>query len=277
MPSPGGSPRARALGAELRGFRSKKKIGLRELARKLEVSHGQLVRYEAGDRVPRIEDLATILAVLGVKEPERSSALDLARDADGPNWLPGVRELLTALIEFERTAKQITEVSPLLIPGLLQTADYARAIMREGSSGSELETKVTLRMGRRDALLRPKPVVMHALIGEWALRERLGGSEVMRDQLWYLVDMAKRKNITIQVLPANLGRYTPILIGQFMLLEFPIAAPIVHLEHYRSSAFLYDEDDVAQYVNASTNLSQVALSPAASVELISRLAEEKDS
>lgn len=89
--------------------------------------------------------------------------------------------------------------------------------------------------------------------------------------------MAKRKNITLQVLPASIGRYTPMLIGPYMLLEFPIAAPIVHLEHYRASAFLYDEDDVAAYVNASVSLRQAALSPAASVELISRLAEREDS
>lgn len=258
----------------------RKKVGLRELARDIGISHTQLVKYEAGDRVPKLEDLATILTTLGVKDPERARVLDLARDSDAPNWLsrglPGVREQLTALIEFERTAKQITNVSPLVVPGLLQTADYARAVMGQLASGAALETKITLRMGRRDALLRRDPVGLCAVIGEWALRERLGGAQVMRDQLWYLVDMAERDNVVIHVMPANGGRYTTMHAGPFMLLEFPVAAPIVHLEHYRSGAFLYDEEDVKAYVTASIRLRQAALDPVASVDLISRLAEEED-
>lgn len=82
-----GSPRARAFGAVLRGHRTRKKVGLRELARDIGISHTQLVKYEAGDRVPKLEDLATILTTLGVKDPERARVLDLARDTDAPNWL----------------------------------------------------------------------------------------------------------------------------------------------------------------------------------------------
>ncbi|MCP2169849.1 hypothetical protein LX83_006735 [Goodfellowiella coeruleoviolacea] len=214
-----------------------------------------------------------ILGALGVTTADRDRILDLAEDAKDATWLetsiPGVHRQLLALIEFERTARLITEVSPLLIPGLLQTGDYARAIMTgAGHRGHEAESRVMVRLGRKEILVRRKPVELVALIGEQAIRQPLGGPDVMAEQLHHLSEMAQRPNITIQVIPATGSIWHPGLTGPFTLLEFPLAPPMVNLEHHRSSLFLFESDDVSVYKDVVGTVRSIAMSPEESAKLI---------
>jgi transcriptional regulator with XRE-family HTH domain len=262
------------LAAWLRDARTAADLGVRELARKLEMEHGTLSRWETGDRLPRPEDVATVLTALGVKHSERERLVNLCRSATEPNWVtvgdPRVDEALTAVVEFEQTAKQITEWSPAVIPGLLQTGDYTRAIMADaGKPSTEAKPRVSARLSRRDVLTRRDAVTFSAIIGQEALRQVIGGLEVMADQLRHLLQQQRElPNLTLQVLLTGHG-WHPGIAGPFELLQFETGRPIIHLEHLRSSLFLYEnEDDLHAYLDAAATLSNLALNPKESATLI---------
>src|SRR5690606_18027389 len=262
------SPRVRALSAALRHARLGAGVGQRELARQLGIQHPTLSYWERGARVPSPEDVAAILATLGITGEERERILDLARHASEPNWLaagvPGMSPGLAGVLDCERTATKITDWSPLLMPGLLQTSDYARVILANGNlPAQEVEPRVMMRMARRDVITRSRPVAFTGLIGEAALYNPIGGPEVMADQLRHVLKMADSETITVQVVPTDSG-WHPGLSGPFILFDFADSPSIVHIEHHRSSAFLYEEKDVEDYQTATENIRGVAMSPAES-------------
>ncbi|MGW1680423.1 DUF5753 domain-containing protein [Saccharopolyspora sp. NPDC002376] len=130
------------------------------------------------------------------------------------------------------------------------------------------------RLARREILTRRNPVRLHALICEEALRRPFGGRQVQRDQLQYLDEISEMANVDIQVLPTGDYRWNASLVGPFVHLRFPKALPIVHLEHYRSSVFLYDKKLVEDYRQAAEELKELALTRVESLQLIRSLAAE---
>jgi transcriptional regulator with XRE-family HTH domain len=274
------TPKARALGAELRQARERAGVGLRELARRLEISHSVLSRIETGERPPRPEDVASILTALGVHGPAQESILELSRDTGGSHWLSvGMPELdrqLAALLDFERTASHIVDVSPLLIPGLLQTSEYVRAIMTAaGLPSHEVEMRSAMRLGRREILRTRNPVRLTAYIGEPALCQQIVNAAAMREQLKFIVKMAEQPHVTVHIIPTATG-WHPGLEGTFSLLEFTAAPPIVHLETRRSGLFLGEGADVDAYRTAIDKVREVAMSPADSTRLIADAIKEME-
>lgn len=277
-----GSPRNRALGAELREFRKNAQMTVRDLSQHLGGHHSRYARNELGERRPAPEEVAAILTVLGAPEADRDRLTELAREQGGDgNWLKpgsagnlGIAHELTDLMEFERTASGITDVSPLLVPGLLQSSGYARAVMGN-MPPHEVEARVAMRLGRRDVLTRRNDAPdFRAIIDETVLWRSLGGTGVMVDQLHHIAAMAQRPNVTVQVISRDLTSWHQALAGTFIYFEFPRAAPIVHLEHLSSSAFLYESDDVAVYRGAIDSASKLAMSPDESVNVIDRRISE---
>ncbi|MEU6270645.1 helix-turn-helix domain-containing protein [Saccharopolyspora shandongensis] len=270
------TPKSRALGVELRECRLAAGLTQKELAAQIGVSYVSVSRYESGTRSPKPEDVAQILATLGVKGERYAELVDMARGVDQPNWLEtrksGLRRELTTIIEFERTATGIVDVATGVIPGLLQTSDYARAIMGE-VPGQDLEARIAMRVGRRDVLYRSGSPDLTAIISESALRDRLGGVAVMADQLRHLLKMGELPSVTIMVLPAVSERWHAALAGSFIVYEFPKSAPIVHLEHFASGVFIHTKE-VAAYQDAVVTLRHMAMDPASSAELIASIADE---
>jgi transcriptional regulator with XRE-family HTH domain len=273
----GQTPRARFLGAELRDARTKADVSVRELARRLGIGHAKVSFWENGKKIPKTEDVARYLTAIEVTGDELERLLEMARLAEQPNWLlagvPGIAAELGALMEFEKTAREIVAWAPLLVPGLLQTGDYARAIM---GAAPTADTRVAMRLGRRDILTRRNPVQFTAVIGEGVLREGIAEPEVMAAQLDHLKQTADLPNVTVQIMPSRSG-YHPGLAGPFVVMEFPKAKPIVHLEHHRASAFVFDDDDVAAFVEAAGRLRGLAMSPEESAGLIAQLMNEMES
>ncbi|MFR9730741.1 helix-turn-helix domain-containing protein [Saccharopolyspora sp. MS10] len=270
------TPRARALAAAIRSVREDSGISGRELSKRLGLSHGTVSHWETGRRVPAAEDVASLLAVAGVTGPERRRLLDLARHAGEPNWLtvgmPGIPQQLAGAVECERSASAIVEWAPMAIPGLLQTSEYARAVCAAGGlAPREAERRVAVRTRRREVVTGPSPASFTALIGEDSLFDGIGGAEVMRDQLRWLLVLAERDNITVQVVPPRIG-WHPGLAGPFVLYDFPDAPAVVHFEHYSSGAFVPDDDDVRAYRHAVRRITELALSPAETADLIERTA-----
>lgn len=245
------------------------------MAKELGVGHAKLSLVERGQRVPTTEDVASMLAVLNVTGAERDRLIEMARLAEEPNWVasgvPGIAEQLAALMELERTSERMINCSPLLIPGLLQTGDYARGILGNNPSA---DTQVAMRLGRRDVLTRRNPVEFTALIGEGALRQPIAEPDVMVDQLKELIAISDRPNVTIRIIPAHTG-FHPGLLGPFLVMHFAKSAPIVHLERHRKSTFLYDED-VPAFVEAADKVAEIAMSPADSAELIAEVIQDTE-
>jgi transcriptional regulator with XRE-family HTH domain len=274
--SPGGSPKARNLGAELRKVRERVNVSTRTLAQKLDVARSRLLRWESGTTVPKPAEVASYLALLGVNGADRDRLVELADDVDAANWITsdvsGVRTELTTLIEFERTCISITDVSPLLIPGLLQTARYVRSVMT-GLRVEDVDRRVGIRLGRQDILIQRKNAPKYsAFISESALRQPIGGPDIMAEQLHRIAALVERPNITVQVISSEVQVVHPAHAGPFALFRFPKASPIVHLEHLGSAAFVYGAKEVAVYERAEEILRHAAMSADDSEKLIAEIA-----
>jgi transcriptional regulator with XRE-family HTH domain len=258
-----GAAAARELGAELRNLRTTAGLNTRQLAGRVGVSHSNISHWETGNRLVPLDHLRPILDALDVGGDDRDRLLGLRRQAEGPGELSAgassIGPLLADLIEHEQTAKRITTFALGTIPGLLQTTDYARAVL---SKESDANIRVALRAGRRDILTRrPNPVEFVALIDSEVLVRPIAPPPVVIRQLEHLLEMAALPNVTIQLVPSTKPGWHPGLIGSFVMLEFPLAPSIVHVEHYRASATLWDEADVAAYVAAVEEIQKRAMAP----------------
>jgi transcriptional regulator with XRE-family HTH domain len=274
MSGTGATPRARQLGAEIHDAREEAGVGLRDLARKLRRSHTWLSHIESGRRPPSTEDVASILALIGITGPRRDDLLALARDAGDPNWVaPGVNRQLAALMGYEETADEITELNPLLVPGLLQTKRYCREIMNSaGETPGQADHLVGLRMGRREILVRTEPAPVHlvSLIAERALTEPTFAPHVMAEQMRHLATWGQLPNIEIRVIPTSVG-WTPIHQGPVVLLRFERGRPVAHLERFRSTVMLTNPADVRDLQAAANSLRRAAMSPDESSGFIAEL------
>ncbi|WP_433268310.1 helix-turn-helix domain-containing protein [Actinosynnema sp. CS-041913] len=271
--------RARTLGAELRDLRKAKRVSLIGLGAQVGLDKNTISRTERGERVASETEVASILGALGVVGGKRRELLQLAREAAKSSWLEtaaGLPSQHKALMEYEKVATSIMDVTALLVPGLLQTPAYARAVMTEGDvATSEIETLVELRLTRQDVLTRDKPVPYMAIIDEFVLRRPVGGRSVMAGQARHLLDMAQRPNVTIRVVPQERG-YHMGLFGSFIMLESARTTPVVHLEHLRSGVFLYKMQDIQPYLDIKPALMAAAVGPEGSLGLITKCAEEME-
>lgn len=160
----------------------------------------------------------------------------------------------------------------LLVPGLLQTPEYARAVMKvSGFTEDVVEARTATRMGRQVVLSRPSPPRLTAIIDEAALRRPLGSPTVMAEQARHLIKSGQRENVTIRVIPFIRGGH-PAVNGTFSVLEFAKAATIVHLEHLRSSLFVDDRHNVEAFLRTVATLDETALNPAESADFLADLA-----
>lgn len=267
------SPATRALGAELRNARTQAGLTVRALADKLDVPKTRISRWETGSGVPQPENVASYLTALGVTGDEYERILEQARSTEAPSWvtsgIPGVQKELASLVQFERTATEIIDVSPMLIPGLLQTADYMRAVMN-GMDDSQIGPRILTRMERRTILTKKRAPTFTALISEYALREPFGGPHAMAEQLAHIEATAiDLPNVTVRVLRSGAEGFHPAHAGHFVLMRFPKADPIIEVEHFSSLVFLKSPRDIAAHAKAVETLTDLALSESESLNLIS--------
>jgi transcriptional regulator with XRE-family HTH domain len=257
------TPKARALGGMLRDARTERGIGLRAFALELGRDAGLLSRWETGDRVPKPTDVAQILTKLGIFGERYDEILDFCYGAGDPRWLavtlPDQRRMMQAVLEFEKTACATVEVSPLLIPGLLQSAGYVREIMTAGGVPAEqIEDRISTRLDRRKILTRKDPMRLLTFVGEGGVRQLIGDRAVMVEQLRHLQRMAGLPNVELRVIPLDVG-WHPALEGPFTVIESDEVSPVVHIENRRSGLFLHEEDDIQVYREAVDMIGRVAL------------------
>lgn len=278
---PATPPRSSALGAALRQAREAAGLTLRDLADQLGVGHGTLSRYETGSRLPKPDAVAAFLDACGVTDDARDELMAMASGGERGPWLaitmPEQQRQLAELLERERHAVLVETVAPLLVPGLLQTRDYAEAIMIAGGvPADQIQLRVAVRMGRRDALTRDQPVQLRAVIGEPVLHRMIGGPAVMSRQLRHLQHAAAElPNVDLRVIPFARD-FEPSLVGMFVRCRDSDGSAVVHLETRDTGLFLHEPDEVARYACAFDRSRTEALAPDESIALIAQHAERME-
>ncbi|MGH3864063.1 helix-turn-helix domain-containing protein [Actinokineospora sp.] len=274
MPRKAPGARERGIGAELRKIREATGQSVTAVAASLGWSKSLLSNLENGKRNIEPEEVASLLAVYGITDSRRDDLIGRARAADEPGWwertLPGVPTESGTLASYEAEASALLDWTPALIPGLLQTMDYSRAYMlSDGIDPSDVEVRLMARLRRQQVL--SGPVQYTAIIGEAALRTPFGGRAVMADQLRSVVRIADAQNVTIHVVPECIPHAG--LIGAFMVIRFPVARPVAHVELLRTAMFL-DRDEATPYGDAVARLRAVSMGATESTQLIATVAEE---
>ncbi len=279
------TPKAQALGAALRQAREDRKLLLRELAAMIKRDIGVVSRWETGDRTPKPEQVAQILTKLEVDGERYDEIMTLAYGTNESQWvaitLPEQRQQMAALVDWEQRATRIVEVSPLLVPGLLQSSAYIRGIMTAaGVPEGEIALRVTSRLGRAEAITKRKPAEYLALLGQGALNQDIGGRVAMLEQLDHLLDMAGRPNIELRIVPDHRG-WHPGLEGSFILIDAARpasgrraaakSASIAFVGSRRSVLMLHEDQDIAAYRRALDRVLAVSLAPEPSANLISEV------
>lgn len=188
----------------------------------------------------------------------------------------GIPQQLAGAIECERAASAITEWSPMGVPGLLQMADYTRAILEQVDlPGHELDVRTMARAGRDEVLLRREPASFEALISEAVAHEPIGSARIMSAQIAHLTEMARQPNITIRVIPLQVG-WHPGWAGPFVVYDFANVPAVVHFEHYSSGAFVPDQHDVGEYRKALVKMRDFALSSSDSVDYFTKARKKRE-
>jgi len=267
------SLRRRRLAAELRRLRDQSGLPISDVAEKLDWPASRISRIETRQLGITTPDLRKLLDLYGVDdETHRSRLAEMARRAGERGWWqsyprqivsPGYGDLITV----EQEAAVIRSYQPELVPGLLQTAGYARSVIRAGNRGdlaAEIDRDVEVRLERQQILTRaePPPPQMYVVLNEAVLRRRVGGSAIMREQIEHLMAERDPDNVTIQVLPFETGAH-PAMAGPFLILTFldPGDLGVVHLENATGSVFLEAPEELRAYERFWDDLQASAYSP----------------
>ncbi|WP_051385631.1 helix-turn-helix domain-containing protein [Actinokineospora inagensis] len=263
--------RLELLGEELRRHRETAGMSLAEVTAKTGISTSKLSRLENGRRPHKLDDVEALLAIYGVGESRRDDLVALARDATEPTAWPEQRPSATLRV-LESKADMLVDYQATLVPALLQTVPYAQAVLREVDMAEEpsVEDRTADRIRRQAVLRRPRPPRYYAILTEAALRTPVGGHDVMRGQLRYLMEAGEKPDVTIRVVP-RLGHGHPGLRGSFRRMQFPNRGALVLLENRTSSLFVEDSVEVKRYDQVVVELLSVALDEAASARLIAEV------
>ncbi|MQY24172.1 hypothetical protein NRB20_73050 [Nocardia sp. RB20] len=260
-----------ALGRYMRKLREERLLTPEDVAGRLGCTSSDIKSFELGRTAFGEGRLQGLLMLYGVDDPAiRRQCLSLARKAGFSGWWTGYEDVLPDwfrdYLHFERNADAIRTYEAQFIPGLLQTEDYARAVIGTvpGDVGS-LERKVRLRKGRQYILTDPLGPRLWAVIDEFALDRGPADPKIMRDQIAYLIEKSRLSSVTIQVLPRSQSRIIPP--GPFSLLRFSDKdkPDIVYLEQHTSALYIDSEKDVDVYSELMEMICFTALTPDESV------------
>jgi transcriptional regulator with XRE-family HTH domain len=265
--------RRRRLAAELRRLRGEASLSIEETAAKLKWPGSKVSRIENRQVGVSPRDLRKLLDLYDVGDDAfREELLELGRRATERGWWQSysggvIPNAYANLIGLETEAATIRTYEPELVPGLLQTADYARAVIRAGRPGDtsgEIDRRVEVRLERQEVLTRsdPPPPKVSVVLNEGVLARRVGGPEVMRAQMEHLVKERDRANITVQILPFSAGEH-PAMVGPFTMLTFldPADPGVVNVENVRGALALENPEDTRSYDEVWNAIQAKAASP----------------
>jgi len=270
--------RRRRLGAELRRYREATGMTIDQVAESMDCSASKISRLENGQTGSSPRDVRDILALYQVGEAETEELLDLARETRQRGWWQQHGAVLTsAFIGFEAAAAYIRSYEAQCVPGLLQTEDYARQLIAGGGNDSadQIENRVRVRMERQRLLTHGDPLDFWCVLDEAVLLRPVGGRGVMRRQLERIAEVSSLDNVTLQVLPLDIGAHAG-MDGSFVLLRFPHEGDpdTVFVTMATGGVFQEKPDELRRYLAIFDRLTDVALTPEDSKALVLKLTKE---
>jgi transcriptional regulator with XRE-family HTH domain len=270
------------LGKRLRQLREQAGVSFDEAARAIEVTPltvRRMEKAEVGLRIPYVKEL---LRTYGVRDTETDDFLSLAREANRPGWWHKFRDVLpdwfSAYVSLESEAAVIRLYEPQYVPGLLQTHDYAAALLRVGfpnESPADVDRRVALRLTRQDLLAKPEAPAVWAILDETVLRRPVGGPEVMRAQIDRLAEATERPKVRIQIMRfaagPHPGAYGPFHYFRFGFSELP---DIVYTEGLAGAQYVDQPADVVTYLEVLDRMSVQAEPVARTRDILAALRKE---
>ena len=282
----GQTVRHRRLAAELRRLRGRAEMTGDQVAERLGWSPSKISRLEHGRTGYKLADVKSLLDLYGVQGGQRNELLALTKDTSRRSWLESESANLpsrfAAYVSMETEAETIWSWEPLVVPGLLQTEDYARSIFEAWQtvvtmSPAEIQRRLDIRLARQELLVREPPPDLTAVLDESVLTRHIGDTAVMHRQLRHLLECSERPPIEVRVLP--LDRYHPVLTGSFNYMRFAGSEDvnfddIVAIENLASNHYIEDEDETYQYRLSFERLLEESLDPRHTQELIGKYVRE---
>ena len=281
--------RLRRLAAELRRIRGAAGMSREVVSAQTGINYATLYRIETAKARPQMRTLTTLLKLYGVPAEQHDYMKILCRDAAEQGWLrpyhSDLPEEYTTYINFEAEATGVRNYESMLVPGLLQTEEYARTLIRADNPGvdeAEIERRVSVRMARQTLLTRvTAPPVLNLVLNEAILHRPIGGTAVMVRQLERLIEAGALPTVSVRVLPFSAGLHRGIMSGPFVMLRFPLNSngqesepPTVYAEGLTGALYLDKPHEIERYDAAFANIWESALDESASQELITRVARE---
>jgi transcriptional regulator with XRE-family HTH domain len=272
--------RRRRLGVELRRLREQAGLTIDRVAKSLECSDSKISRIETGQVAATPRDVRDMVELYRASDEERDALIQIAREVRQKGWWHAYGDvpIVPAYIDLEVTAASIRMYAALLVPGLLQTREYASAVLRavhQELPPEQIERWIDLRMARQSILTRNGSLAIWVILDEAVLRRPVGGHRTMREQLRHLTEMATLPNLTLQVLPFIVGEHAGV-DGAFTIFGFskPANPDVIHLEHTTGDLYLESAQEVEEYMLAFNRLRAVGLSQDESIALLGRLTVE---
>lgn len=272
----------RRLRAELRKARDAAGRKQAEVVAAMEWSPSKLMRIESGQVSVSTNDLRALLAYYGVKDKVHVNRLvDLARSTRGASFYDQYSDVLNKgfkeYLSYEASASVVRQYDPVLVPGLLQTEEYGRAILEQAVGwGPEVVDKAwTVRQHRQELHDRSDPPDMLFVLDEAAIRRNVGKGHTMVHQLERLREHAEQPHVSVQVLPFSRGAH-PGMMGSFIMLEFadPTLDDMVHLESANEVTIRDDAEFISRYLDKFHRIEEIALSPEESAVLLEKIIQE---
>lgn len=280
----GPTVRQRQLGMRLRAIRTEKNLSVDAVAKELECSPSKISRLETATRRPNPRDVRDLCRFYELDDATSAELVELAREAKEPGWwkqYPDVGLALVPYIGLEQDASAITSFAAFYVPALLQTAEYARAIIKGIAPRMDpevLKDRVEVRLRRQRLLDRDIPPRYRVFIDEAVLHRPTGGPEVMVAQIDKFLELIEEGKVTAQIVPFDVG----VIASQdsnFVLLEFDDSdlSPVVFIESLQNSQILERPADVARYREAIDHLRDSALTPRETKTRLTQLRKTYDS
>ena len=279
----------RQLGRYLRDLRNRSRLTVRAAAAQLEWSEAKIWRIETGQTGMRSLDVETMCRIYGAPADTTEALMGLAKETKARGWWHSYGDVIPegfdVYIGLEEAASHFAWYESELVPGLLQTEDYARTVIRADKPGvdeAEIERRVNVRMARQTLLSRvTAPPVFDIVLNEAILHRPIGDTAVMVRQLERLVEAGALPTVSIRVVPFAAGLHHGILSGPFVILRFPpnsngqeTEPPTVYVDGFTGDLYLDKPREIDRYHEAFTNIQGAALDEGASEELITRVTRE---
>ncbi|WP_217144054.1 helix-turn-helix transcriptional regulator [Streptomyces sp. AC627_RSS907] len=277
----GPTTRRRQLGADLRRLREVKGLTLEEAGARVGISKATLSRYETKEGTVKWPAVDALCREYGATDAERMALVELAKGAKIQGWWRSladpIPESMNLMLTLEDEVVREDHYACMYVPGLLQTRAYAEAVHRASEvqcDEREVQHMVDIRMKRQELLDRDDPPHIWCVIDEAAIRRRVGGCEVMREQLAHLLTIAERPHVTVQVLPFARGAHAAA-VGSFAILRGQAAElDVVYVDLLGGGLFMEKPEELERYRLAFQYLSAQALDLESSTELIDRVSKE---